>query len=264
MPAKQKKAARAVAGQSKSKRKAEPKTRAKGTGGWKRKATSSASSAVGKKKKNPAKKSKRATATAASSERTRSALIPGIQHLVFTTASIKRVVYAATTSHQGGDGRIGRLPKESLAVLSSCAEQFVTALAKKVAEAARSARAQKVRVLDVEKATHMDPRFDFLQSLFVSSAGVGASLSSSASSTSSFSREAPKATDSVSLNDSAVGIVLSNTDKWANDLSAVEDVGGGVESTLHNAVRLAADHSSLEQVHHSKVLAYEEAQYDDY
>ena len=262
MPAKQKKAARAVAGQSKSKRKAEPKTNAKGTGGWKRKATSSASTAVGKK--NPAKKSKRATATAASSERTRSALIPGIQPLVFTTASIKRVVYAATTSHQGGDGRIGRLPKESLAVLSSCAEQFVTALAKKVAEAARSARAQKVRVLDVEKATHMDPRFDFLQSLFVSSAGVGTSSSSSASSTSSFSREAPKATDSVSLNDSAVGIVLSNTDKWANDLSAVEDVGGGVESTLHNAVRLAADHSSLEQVHHSKVLAYEEAQYDDY
>jgi histone H3/H4 len=281
--AKRKKAAASVAGRQST-----------GEGEGKVKGGTAAGSAAGRKRKAAAAyaKQRRERASGASSKRPRStanAPLSESQPLAFTTASIKRVVYAATASGRNGSSggagaRIGRLSKESLAVLSSCAKQFVAALAKKVAEAARNARTQKVRVLDVKKTTHTDLRFDFLQDLFapsadeasssstlslsssLSSVAAGSSSKTALSSASSSSRAAPNIPDAVSLNDSVLGITSSEAAQWEDASSnGTGVVGGRAVLVLHDAMHhAAADGESLEQVQHDKVLEYEEAQYEDY
>ena len=267
-----------------------------------RKAMSSASTSGLKRKAGSANSScsskQQCQRTTAACKRSKPGSLPPRKLLAFATASIKRAVYAAASpSSQDGAGSgaitavagagIGRLSKECLTILSSCAEQFVSALAKEVAKSARTARVRKVRVLDVKNATHMDPRFDFLQNLFEASAdGTLSSLSLStagateaagtrmssrvaaSSLSSSSSTEASKRTDDLTLNDSALGAIASESSQleYPRGCSRGKGVGrGGRRSTLPYVMNVEIDdYESLEHVQHDKVLDYEEAQYEDY
>lgn len=172
--------------------------------------------------------------------------------LAFSSSSIKRVVYSVDLIKNGtvsSNKRIGRLSKESLAILSSCAEQFVCALSKTVAKSARDAKITKVRVLDVEKATQMDSRFDFLQTLFSENddnmSGSASLVYKTVASASSTGKGGE--VNAVTLNDSALNFASNS-----------------VDSPVESSVRGVEVDESVQVVQHNKTLKHECAEYEDY
>jgi hypothetical protein len=99
---------------------------------------------------------------------------------------------------------IGRLPRQTLAVLACCVEQFVSNLATQAAKVTATTQISQVRVKDVEAATNKDAQFDFVRHLFqagTSSSSSSSSSFSSASSSSSSSSSSKKTDNSVATTD---------------------------------------------------------------